>query len=90
MFTADSLNAIAVLTVNSVKYVVYQDGSFTHAVTEWAWDAAADCEWADYSDWCSGVPAVDDADLARAIIDASDGDVRIIHLGGTCEAIEAE
>lgn len=89
MFKPDSLNVIAVVNTGDVSYVVYQDGSFTHAVSEWDWNHATDCDWADYNEWCSAVPAVADADLARKIIAASDGDVTIIHLGGTCVAVTA-
>jgi hypothetical protein len=89
MFTTDSLRVLTVATVNDTSYVVYTDEAYTHAVEESDWDASAAVEYEDYTAWCNEVAAVADADLAHAIIEASDGDVRIIHLGGTCEAIEA-
>ena len=89
MFTTADLRFLARVTVNNVEYVVYTDEAYTHAVTAADWRATRDVEYEDYTAWCCQVPAVDDADLARSIIEASDGDVRAIHLSGTCQAVTA-
>lgn len=90
MFTTSDLRKLAVVTVADTKYVVYTDEAYTHAVTAADWRATRDVEYEDYTAWCCQVPAVDDADLAREIIRAADGDTRIIHLGGTCEGIRLD
>lgn len=93
-FNSSQLNVIAKVTVEKTYLVYTDDGGFRHAVLESDWDEAADTDYTNdehqgYTDWCSDVPAVRDAALARRIIAASDGEIEYLDLGdGVCTRVD--
>lgn len=88
-FDPSTLRVIDTVTVLGESYVIYQDGQYTHAVTERSWDAAADGEYEDYTAWCQATTAVGDRDLALAILGASD-EAEVITCAGAMEQVGRE
>lgn len=74
------------VTVGGVAYLIYRDGSYTHAVRVTDADAVTDTEITDYTAWCDRVPAVADRDTAIAIM--TEAGIELIHLGdGLCTPV---
>ena len=70
------------VTVEGPEYLVYRDGSYTHAVRCEDAERDADVDVGDYTDWCDRVPAVADVETARAIM--AEAGINLIHLGDGC------
>lgn len=76
------------ITVEGTEYLIYRDGSYTHAVRSADAERVAEAEVGDYTDWCDRVPAVADATTARAIM--AEAGIGLIHLGdGCCTSVVA-
>lgn len=76
------------VTVEGTEYLVYRDGSYTHAVLAVDVERVAEAELADYTAWCDRVPAVADVETARAIM--AEAGIGLVHLGdGCCTAVRA-
>ena len=74
------------VTVEGTEYLIYRDGSYTHAVLAADVERVADVDVGDYTDWCDRVRAVADVDTARAIM--IEAGIGLIHLGdGCCTAV---
>ena len=83
----DAFRSAYTITVEDREYLVYEDGSYTHAVLAADAFAVAETELADYTAWCDRVPAVADVETARAIM--AEAGIRLLHLGdGCCTAVQ--
>lgn len=83
----DAFRSAYTVTVEGTEYLVYEDGSYTHAVLAADADRVAEAEVGDYTDWCGRVRAVADVDTARAIM--AEAGIGLIHLGdGCCTAVQ--
>ena len=78
----NNFSSMYTVTVEDREYLVYTDGSYTHAVRAADAERVAETELADYTAWCNRVPAVADVDLARAIM--AEAGIDLIHLGDGC------
>lgn len=78
----DAFRSAYTVTVEGTSYLVYEDGSYTHAVLAADADCVAEAELADYTAWCDRVPAVADVETARAIM--AEAGIGLIHLGDGC------
>ena len=82
----DAFRGAYTVTVEGREYLVYEDGSYTHAVLAADADCVAEAELADYTAWCDRVPAV--ADRATALAIMAEAGIRLLHLGdGCCTAV---
>lgn len=82
----DAFRSADTVTVEGTEYLVYEDGSYTHAVLAADAERVADVEVGDYTDWCGRVRAVADVETARAIM--AEAGINLIHLGdGCCTAV---
>lgn len=77
-FSPTTLRVLDTVTIRGESYVVYQDGQYTHAVTEASWDAAIDGEYEDYTAWCNATTAVGDRALAMEIL--AECDEALVHV----------
>ena len=83
----DAFRSAYTITVEDREYLVYEDGSYTHAVLAADAERVAEAELADYTAWCDRVPAVADVETARAIM--AEAGIRLLHLGdGCCTAVQ--
>lgn len=78
---------------HGTQWVIYSDGTYTHAIDAADWDAAVpigpvrDDETDHYSEWCSETTCAGDDDLCARI--AAGADLEGIHAGGTCAFVPA-
>lgn len=74
------------VTVEGIRYLVYRDGRYTHAVLAADAERVADVDVGDYTGWCDHVRAVAGARIARAIM--AEAGITLMHLGdGCCTAV---
>ncbi len=78
----ENFSSAYTVTVGGAEYLVYRDGSYTHAVLAADAERVAEAEVGDYTDWCGRVRAVADVETARAIM--AEAGINLIHLGDGC------